>query len=100
MLKKMLRYFALEASFTLFLAKLHAQMAEWSIAIDCKSIAHWASQVRILLCAQKHKHLLIVGVYVFAKQTGEKAGLPLRCERSEPEQRRRGRRNFAKQNYL
>lgn len=30
-------------------------MAEWSIAIDCKSIAHWASQVRILLCAQIQK---------------------------------------------
>lgn len=29
----------------------HAQMAEWSIAIDCKSIAQWATQVRILLCA-------------------------------------------------
>ncbi len=27
-------------------------MAEWSIARDCKSLAHWATQVRILLYAQ------------------------------------------------
>ena len=28
-------------------------MAEWSIATDCKSVALWATKVRILLGAQK-----------------------------------------------
>ena len=34
---------------------MHASVAEWSIATDCKSVALWATKVRILPGAQIKK---------------------------------------------
>jgi hypothetical protein len=43
----------------------NASVAEWSIAVDCKSIAHWATQVRILPGAHMKNESILQGVLLF-----------------------------------
>ncbi len=49
-------------------------MAERSIATDCKSVAQWATQVRILLYAHHHNHPAYCWVIVYDRSVEGAAG--------------------------